>query len=473
MSQNRTDKSIIQWNCNGIRSKKDEILNIINSEHPIALAIQEIKLGNTTAFNLPNYSIYRRDGYANRSPQGGVAIFIHQDIPHQSIPLDSNIQAIAVKIHINRTITLCSIYISRSHNLNEQELNQLLTQLPAPYILLGDFNSYSRLWGSAVTDTRGKTLERVMMTNNINILNDGQPTRISYNNETAIDLSICSPQLQPILEWEVSRSPLDSDHCPIKITIIGTETTNNNITTRYDFKNALWTTYKEHSTWNNINEMCNNDETNFTNFYNKLNKAAESTIPKFTPSRFFPKPWWCEEVKEARDKREIAYTNYRRNKSLINIILWKRARAIFKQLTLKYKKESWEKISSTLNINTPLSKVYENIRKIKGKKQRTIHILVDNNQQFASIQAIANKLADTFSFISSSQNYSNDFQQYRLIQETPLDFSSDCSESYNQPFSIHELQHALQKTKPTSPGPDEIHINMLKYLPENALEYFF
>ena len=48
-------------------------------------------------------------------------------------------------------------------------------------------------------------------------------------------------------------------------------------------------------------------------------------------------------------------------------------------------------------------------------------------------------------------------------------FSSDNSETYNQPFSLSELKDALSKAHDSSPGPDDIHYQFLKHLPDTSL----
>ena len=50
-----------------------------------------------------------------------------------------------------------------------------------------------------------------------------------------------------------------------------------------------------------------------------------------------------------------------------------------------------------------------------------------------------------------------------------LKFSSDNSETYNQPFSLSELKDALSKARDSSPGPDDIHCQFLKPLPDTSL----
>ena len=50
-----------------------------------------------------------------------------------------------------------------------------------------------------------------------------------------------------------------------------------------------------------------------------------------------------------------------------------------------------------------------------------------------------------------------------------MKFTSNNSESYNQPFSLSELMESLNKAHDTSTGPDDIHYQFLKHLPEPSL----
>ena len=51
----------------------------------------------------------------------------------------------------------------------------------------------------------------------MNIINNGSPTWLLYETESAIDLSVFSPQIEAEFQWSVLASPVDSDHCPIVI----------------------------------------------------------------------------------------------------------------------------------------------------------------------------------------------------------------------------------------------------------------
>ena len=116
-----------------------------------------------------------------------------------------------------------------------------------------------------------------------------------------------------------------------------------------------------------------------------------------------------------------------------------------------------------------MSKIYEKIRKIRGKPPRNIKILTFDNRIYSTVQDIVNLLAESFLRVSSETNYSDRFRQHKEVEErTNLDFSSDNTEEYNALFTIGELQHALSSCGNTSPGPDKIHYLMLKSLPPNG-----
>ena len=63
------------------------------------------------------------------------------------------------------------------------------------------------------------------------------------------------------------------------------------------------------------------------------------------------------------------------------------------------------------------------------------------------------------------------FQNYQQEHEKRhIHFQSDNSEDYNEHFSLFELKTALSKAHDTATGPDEIHYQLLKHLPESCLK---
>ena len=463
--------SIIQWNMQGIRNKKDELSELISAYKANIIAVQETKLWNNTKFNIPCYSEVRQDGHYNMGPHGGVAIYIHSSIPFNSLNVNTPIQTVVIRAQLHTPVTICNIYSSRAHPLNQQLLTDLYNQLPQPCIIIGDFNAHNILWGSEVTDARGRQVEVFIEQHNLSLMNNGAPTRILYDQESAIDLSLCSPQLSADLLWTVLSSPGDSDHCPIVISY--QEAREIDTSERWKVKSARWDIYEKSDAWRNLPQIRQVANTELIDdLYDRINAAAKEAIPQSIYSKYFPKPWWNDELKNSKERRETFYQQYRRNKTQTNLIIWRRSRAQHKQLVKKCKRESWMEFVEKLNRKTPSTALYETIRKIKGKPTRKINILSENGQTYSTVPEIVNRLAQTFSDVSSNANYSPEFQTHKAAKERlALDFSSDNTEPYNKLFTITDLEYNLAKVKNTTPGKDSIHYQMIKHMPENAKEH--
>ena len=135
------------------------------------------------------------------------------------------------------------------------------------------------------------------------------------------------------------------------------------------------------------------------------------------------------------------------------------------------RKKSWKLYVSKLNSRTSIKKVWDMVRKSQGKgKSSSLGHLNVNNLKVTSKKDISNTLADVFSKNSSSENYNPKFKNIKQQKEKRnLKFSSDNSETYNQSFSLSELKDALSKAHDSSPGPDDIHYQFLKHLPDSSV----
>ena len=112
------------------------------------------------------------------------------------------------------------------------------------------------------------------------------------------------------------------------------------------------------------------------------------------------------------------------------------------------------------------------IRKISGKSKTPsyTHLNTCRETKATSKEDIANTLGETFLKNSSSRNYSEKFKDIKMQQEkNNINFESLNNEEYNNPFNLLELIDAIQKSNDTATGPDEVHYQMLKHLPNNAL----
>ena len=114
------------------------------------------------------------------------------------------------------------------------------------YIAAGDYNSKHTLWGSRITTPRGRTLEKYIRNNNLNILSTGRSTY------WPTDLS----KIPHLLDFAVTKGlntnkikvtpslVLSSDHTPVIITYRNKLILHNNPETLCN-KTAKWETFKE------------------------------------------------------------------------------------------------------------------------------------------------------------------------------------------------------------------------------------
>ncbi|GFV93013.1 uncharacterized protein TNCV_3427251 [Trichonephila clavipes] len=135
------------------------------------------------------------------------------------VTLHTSLQAVAVRIHIHSLVTVCCVYLPPNDVVPQVDLNHLVSQLPAPFILLGDFNGHSPLWGHDVTNSRGRQIEQLISDHCLCLLNNDEKTYFHAPTRTfhSLDLAICSPALLPMLNFEVANDLHNSDHFPLLV----------------------------------------------------------------------------------------------------------------------------------------------------------------------------------------------------------------------------------------------------------------
>ena len=168
------NKSILQWNCHGFRPNFEEIKNLISNFRPYILALQETHFKDTDNVNIRGFDHYFKTcmSEGDERATGGCSIFVKKGIPHEVLELDTELQAVAVKVSLHKTITICNVYIPPRFNVAQSDLDNLVNQLPAPFLFIGDFNAHSDLWGCSSSNILGNKVEHLESAN-ICLLNDG------------------------------------------------------------------------------------------------------------------------------------------------------------------------------------------------------------------------------------------------------------------------------------------------------------
>ena len=464
---------IIQWNCRGLAANRQELELLAQKYNAPVICLQETNLKDDQ-MTLKGYVAHHKSGRIddmNRA-HGGVSIFIKSNLPQSVVDVTSPLQAIVVKVTLHTTITFCNLYIPPSTALHLRDLTHLESQLPKPFMIVGDFNSHNYLWGGNKSDAKGNVMETFMTRSNICLFNDDTPTYLhpATGSFTSIDLTMCSPSLFMDFTWRVEEDLHGSDHFPIILK------------SHYhppDDRPPKWQFHK--ADWNLFKNLCleafPQDDLDgglqLETFIDQLCEIANETIPKSNPNPTKPqKPWFSGECKEAILERKRSLRVFKRSPTNANLQLYRIKSAKARQVIRANKKKSWHEYVSKLNARTSMKKCWDMVRKIKGKGgSPSVKHIEKNGQKITQPRDIANTIGEAISFNSSSAHYSSKFQRIKNRQERhPLIFQSDNTEPYNQPFSMDELRTALGKAHDTAPGPDQIHYQILKHLPQASLQ---
>ena len=436
---------------------------ILNKYQPICFAIQETLIKNRIVTPPTQYEIITSKVTRNDNHERGAAMLIHKSYNYEEIQLNTNLQVSAIKIYLQRTYTVCSIYLPHIP-VTKLEIVQLINQLPKPFIIMGDMNARSAMWYDRQTNEKGRIIEEILLENDIAVVNCRDPTHYhsQTNSYSIVDLAICSSDCQIDFQHEVISDLYDSDHYPGKLKLLG-----NNIIpaklNKFSIKKADWTNFKQ-LTMTNVQELPDID-TATDHITDSIINAAEQSIPRVkTNLQRPPMPWWNEECDDVRRERARAERAVKQNPSDYNKIRYNRAKAICRLVFNKRKKETWKHYIDSINCRTNSKAVWTKVKKIQGKFNINATPVVYNPNGVLETDplTVANTMAEYFASVSKHED--QDFNIYKKqVERVQLNLEGN-NQPYNCNITQREFDSALKTTKDNSPGPDEITYSMLKQL---------
>ena len=475
---------ILQWNCNGLFAHLNEFKQHLAQNPYDVICLQETFLKRGKNFTLPGFIVIRKDRETSR--KGGLVTLIKDSLNFTEIDIQGPIECISVKIKTDTSyITVVNVYISPDQTIDAVELSKLFM---AGTIIVGDFNSKSKQWGSPFTDYRGIVIENLIDDNDFVILNNGQPTYSHYNGtQSHLDLSLISNTLGAKSFWEVLDNTLGSDHCPAVTHInvhLSQESGDND---KFILSKADWESFKNNSrkfvTADLISEFKSVEE-NAEFLTNSVTRAAELSIPQGKNrrrKRSKPLPYWNDNCKTAVRDRNKARNAMHKNKTLDNCISYRRLKGKAQHVIKSTAREYWQNYCNTLDKSTKLGTVWKMAHKMNGfHREQKIRNLNVNGVAVETNEGKAETFAKSFSDISSDKNHSSTFllrkkdieSNYKYLFENVSDIEDkDRTESLNEPFDLHELRRALREIKKHSaPGADRISYEMLQKLPKCSIK---
>ena len=463
--------AILQWNIRGFRANMMELKSILIDKNVTIACLQEIKMKDSDKLSLKGFDSYSKchvndDDHA----AGGVAILVKRGAPHQEVKLKTTLQAVAVTVCLHVTLTICSIYLPPGRTTGELcELDKLVSQLPAPFLILGDFNAHSDLWGNQVLRPDGKIIEDFISNNDLNFLNDGSPTYLhpGSGSWSAIDLSLCTPTIYLDFNWTVDDDQHGSDHFPIYVTHEDPISTSH---PRWVFRRADWDLFKSLCE-EKITEDLLEETDPIEAFTNSIHQIANISIPKSSGSKAAKKPWFNDNCKTAIKNRRATLQRFNKYPTDRNLRDYQKSCAETRRVIKQSQRESWRNYVSRLTGRTPLKKTWDMVGKISGKnKRQKVHFLHQKDGNLATdYKTIGETLAEEFASNSSTSHYTTEFQRHKAKTERHINFDSSNLENYNSPLTMLELQQSLKSSHDTAAGPDDIHYQLLKHLPSSTL----
>ncbi|MEL7196391.1 MAG: endonuclease/exonuclease/phosphatase family protein [Bacteroidota bacterium] len=341
-SKNINKLNILQWNIQGLRSKTQELNTILSDKKIMIACLQETLLEDTQFQPNRKFQIERSPHFANMQNRG-VAILINNMINYSRIRLNTTLEAVAIRIHSIKTYTLCSIYLSPNMNIAKEDLKDIIKQLPAPFLLMGDFNAKHPMWDSNhAPDTRGRAIQDLLTEEPISLLNQGDPTHyhVQTNTFSTIDLCLCSVGMLRDFNLAVDADLHGSDHFPITLTPV--DFLPQHHVPRWIKKKADWEEFSHEADTICSLRLCEAEE-----FYNKVEEKIRSAALKAIPKsdgyyKNSPVPWWnstCENLKKERLRAQNLMT---RHHTITNRINYKKHRSLFQRTQKDAQRSSWK-----------------------------------------------------------------------------------------------------------------------------------
>ena len=485
---NNKDVTFLQWNGRGIRRNLDFLQILINQFSPVAIAWQETRMSMAMSEKhtedcdflrgfTPYLSNKHTDDVNEDSTQHGVGILIDNQYIASPIKVDVNVEScqfIAVQLTLNDScVTLCSLYRKSAVPFVKDDLKKIISKLPKPYMIMGDFNAHSPLWGGDHTCVAGKEVEDFLNeTDDVAIFNTKAKTYLSptYHTYSSIDLTLCSTNILLDYYWDVLDDDYGSDHFPIILKKVNTDD-EVELIPQYNMKKANWSKFQDLCIQEFESDLAQ-DPDHISIFTEGIKKIMDQSIPLSKPSGKRPRPWYNKEVKEACKKSKAAHRRFSNNSTDENYQHKKIMRAKARRVIKNSKRKSWRSYVGNLNRYTKIKKVWEMVRKISGKynQQAYKHLINEQGKKITSKTEIAENMAEGFAESSSSNNYSDEFKKIKENEEKHnLNFKSNNKEIYNKPYKMRDLKCAIKRAKITASGPDTIHIQVLKHLPIQTL----
>ena len=471
-TQNR-HTHILFWNAQSIQHKKQELLNLLQSDRiPVAL-INETHLRAEDKFSTRNFTSYRSDRQDRRG--GGVAILVHKTIDHHKIEIPplNRTEAVAIKLEANgHPVTIVSVY-NPPGDIDTDDLEALL-QISNSVIIAGDLNAKHRDWQCKTTNPPGTKLYDLYYNGNQNfqILAPAEPTHIP--DQVSFEPDILDIALVKNVRNNITiktLNNLDSDHLPVLLTMRGQiKFAEQRSFLQYHLAN--WERFQLDIN-NNVPDLDLKTENELNNGVQVLTKVIQAAIAHNIPERKikYNKPFIPDSIKRLIRQRNDARRKWQRHhgnqnfRQQMNDLRYQIRRAM-----LEHVSSTWDNALANLD-TTNMTKTWNLAKRIMHKNVELPPINTNTGQATTpneKAEAFTRHLVQTFS-PNNNPNNNNFIRQTENIVENFIQHPPRSTIRRTIPAEVAwQIRHLPDKK---APGPDGIQNIVLKRLPPSGIAF--
>ena len=339
-------------------------------------------------------------------------------------------------VYGNHRLAIVSVYIPPStvcHSpLNPLHLYSLIQQIPCQSLLIcGDFNAHHYSWGGRSSDQRGNTIHKFIDDERLVLLNDGSNTFFGAT-QSAIDLTICSPNISINCSWSTSNELLGSSHCVVTTQI--SFSNHHAYSPKLSLPRAINKAYLNRKVKEIFEQRPSPSEyeefiADFREFFSSVD--AKKVKP--------PNPWWNANCNRVMAAQRLALRNFKRNPSRSNYEKLKQAQCTYKYTIRAEKSKGWKAFCNSIDSNMTVKEFWRIVKSFKGTLQNSI----DGFRE--CVIDFCNNLAGPAG---------------PVLLPTPT--QPQQSHMLTQPFTLDELNKALSAVRNSAPGLDGLSNDHLK-----------
>lgn len=280
-------------------------------------------------------------------------------------------------------------------------------------------------------------------------LNTGEGTRynLTENTVSSIDLTLISNDFADLCELKVnSENTVGSDHFPIicKINV------NNNpeclLQKKWLYEKADWNSFSKHCEDNKDSVAEDSVETFCDTITNLIMEAATLFIPqRIAGQKIRNFPWWKEECSNAIKERNKAFKQLGGKICMRNLVAYKKARAKTRRIIKNAKREGWREFCSTIGKDTTMDKIWNMLRNMSGKgnKSALIPVLIEEEK----VAVIDIDKANMLGKVLERAHRIELGEEYELRKKEILDKNLDIMKKRNSNSSCMDIEFTLTELK--------------------------